>query len=129
MAGRVFSYPVNFDNQEFTESFLWRNGFIKRMVFLSVSTWGVLTQKKILSSLGLKTASKSIISSISSNLEAGRKNNIYHKIGIRKGSRFSMHPDYLSSKQLRAIRFVPSERAIAIAKQRARAYQIRLQAE
>jgi len=98
---------------------LWGTDLIKRLIFLSIYTWKNLEQQKVLASIGGQSSNLSILSSVSSNLEAGRRQNFYQKIGQRKEAKFSLSADFRKSSQSQHIRFIPSEQAIEIVKKRA----------
>lgn len=118
-------YPRKFDSQEFTESWIWNHNLMKSLVFLSINTWGSLRQQKVFDSLGLKNPCSSIKSSISSNLDAGRRKGLYRKEGKGKEAKFSLTYNFLESSQVKQISFIPSENAIKIAKQRAKSFSSR----
>lgn len=122
IAGVKYYSPKRFNTVEFIESYLWRADTIKKLIFFSIATWGELSQDRVLRSLGLNAAVPSILASISSNLEAGRKHELYTKTGRKKSSSFSLASNFENSKQLVAIRFVPSKEAINIAQKRAKRY-------
>ncbi len=118
--GRLYYSKYTFSCENFTDSSM--GNVIKKLVFFSVFTWGKLNQDKILASIGVRNPKPSVLSSISSNLESGRKNGLYIKSGQKKQSEFSVSPDYNNSKQLKHIKFSPSQEAIDIVKNRARNY-------
>lgn len=121
--GNVTCYfPRKFNKNEFTESRIWHAETIKKLVFLSICAWGSLSQNKVLASIGLHNPSQSVLSSVSSNLDAGRRQGLYEKAGLNKQSEFSLAPEYMKSKQIKLIGFVPSEQAVLSAKKRARIY-------
>jgi len=97
---------------------------IKKLVFFSICTWEKLSQDKVLASLGIKRAKPSMLSSISANLDIGRKNGLYTKSDIKPGykkqAEFSLSTDYRNSNQMKSIRFIPTQQALDIARNRAR---------
>ena len=106
------------------ESYLWHTDAIKNLIFLSIATWQKLTQEKIVASLGIKTINNSVMSSISSNLEAGKRGELYRKSGSKKLAHFSLSDDFVKSKQMKRVHFIPSSQAIRIAKLRAKNYAL-----
>ncbi|MCW8891235.1 MAG: hypothetical protein OQL20_11315 [Sedimenticola sp.] len=97
-----------------------RHGLVKKLIFLSIYTSGELSQDKVVAAICTRSIGPSVLASISSNLESGRKENFYSKTGKRKTSRFSLSADYQKSWQHKYIGFSPSENAIKVAKKRAR---------
>lgn len=102
------------------DSYIWKTDTIKNLVFLSIATWGELSQHKVVSSLGISVLNNSVMSSISSNLEAGKRSGLYRKSGSKKFARFSLEDDFVKSKQMARVRFLPSQQAVRIARARAK---------
>lgn len=122
IGGVLQSYPRSFSNKEFRKSYIWHTDAIKNLVYLSISTWRELTQDKIVSSLGVDRMNNSVMSSISSNLDAGRRGGLYQKVNSKKLASYSLSDEFLKSKQMERIHFAPSPQAIRIAKLRAKNY-------
>jgi len=101
---------------------LARSGIIKKLVFRSIRTWGELNQKRVVSAITLKQPGNSIVSSISANLEVGRKGDLYIKKEQDEGkAKFSLDTQYWKSSEMRVrtLGFIPSEQAIDAARRRA----------
>ncbi len=124
IGGVLQSYPRAFSSTEFMDSYIWHKDVIKNLIFLSIATWNKLTQERVVSSLGANTDNASVMSSISSNLEAGKRGGFYRKFGSKKLASFSLTSDYLKSKQMARVHFEPSPQAIRIAKIRAKKYAL-----
>lgn len=124
IGGVLQRYPRSFSSTEFMESYLWHTDAIKNLVFLSIATWKELSQEKIVSSLGINVPNASVMSSISSNLEAGKRGGLYCKTGSKKLASFSLSSDYFKSKQMARIHLEPNPQAIHIAKVRAKNYAL-----
>jgi hypothetical protein len=116
-------YPCLFSGEEYTDSYLWHTSVIKRLIFLSLATWGALSQEKILSSLGVGHFNKSVLSSVSSNLDAGKRSGFYIKQGHKKEALFSLSDRFGELKEMRYLRFPPSQSAVDCARKRARIRQ------
>ncbi|WP_260292395.1 hypothetical protein [Sedimenticola hydrogenitrophicus] len=121
IGGVLQRYPRSFSSKEFMDSYIWQSDTIKNLVFLSIATWGELSQEKIISSLGINVLSNSVMSSISSNLEAGKRGGLYRKAGSKKFARFSLEENFVKSKQMARVHFQPSQQAVRIARARAKA--------
>jgi len=114
-----FPIVINFDSVTFDKSFIWRTDYIKILIFHTILVWGALSQRRIVSALGSPT-NPSSLSSISSNLEAGKRQNLYKKNGVKQDAIFSLSEIYKDSKQMKYIRYVASLKAIDCIKKRAR---------
>jgi len=111
-----------FSPNEYSGSFLWQYNFIKKFVFYFVATWGgngKFSQEKLCHAFTPLALSNSLLSSVSANLNSGVAQGLYQKSGAGKDARYSLAKEFRLSKQLRQIRFVPSQTAIAIARARA----------
>ncbi|MBC6418924.1 MAG: hypothetical protein GDA44_09125 [Prochloron sp. SP5CPC1] len=94
---------------------------IKKLCFLSIFTWGKLPKDKIISSIG-SNLPKYTLRQLVAFLDVGRRRNLYIKHGKKSSSSFELHHDFINSEEFeRYIRFIPSEKAVAAAKKRARA--------
>ena len=118
--GSIHFFKREFDDNDYSNSFVCLDAMVKKLIFFSLCTWGELSQKKILASIGVPSPSPSIRSSVSSNLEAGRKHELYIKTKFNDDVRFSLNKNYKDSRQIKYIRIVPSDQAIETAKKRAR---------
>lgn len=98
---------------------MWGADLIKELIFLSICTWKNLEQQKVLASIGGQASNASILSSVSSNLEAGKRRSFYQKTGQRKEAKFSLSADFRKSSQIKQMRFIPNEQAIEIVRKRA----------
>lgn len=119
---KISTYPVVFNCKSFDGSMLARSGIIKKLVFRSIRTWGELNQKRVVSAITLKQPGNSIVSSISANLEVGRKGDLYIKKEQDEGkAKFSLDTQYWKSSEMRVrtLGFIPSEQAIDAARRRA----------
>ena len=122
IGGVLQCYPRSFSSEEFMDSYIWKTDTIKNLVFLSIATWGELSQHKVVSSLGISVLNNSVMSSISSNLEAGKRSGLYRKSGSKKFAHFSLEDNFVKSKQMARVRFQPSQQAVRIARARAKDY-------
>lgn len=116
-------YPLRFTRNEFQNSFMWGTDFIKNIVFLGIFTWDKLSQDKVLASTSKHSKPHaSLLSSISSNLDAGRRLGLYEKTGQKASATYSLTVGYDKSKVMKYIKFVPSLSAIKIVKERAKKF-------
>lgn len=111
-------YWRRFDTGEYSNSFLWGSNFVFRMTFLTLNVWGELSQKRLLTALG-GTRHISIVPSLASNLEAGRRAGFYQKKGDKKDATFRVTDSFRDSKLFLQVRFVPTEAARLAVKKRA----------
>jgi hypothetical protein len=102
---------------------MWGTDFIKNIIFLGVFTWDKLSQNKVLASISKRAKPHvSLLSSISSNLDAGRRLALYEKAGQKASATYSLTLDYDKSSVMKYIKFVPSQSAIKVVKERAKKF-------
>lgn len=111
---------ISFSSKCFIDSYFCKTDTMKKLIFLSIATWVELTQEKVVSSLGANVLNKSVMPSISANLEAGKRSGLYKKSGLRRFAHFSFSDDVMKSPKMAGIYFWPSSQAINIARTRAR---------
>ncbi|MBR9871486.1 MAG: hypothetical protein GYB26_10130 [Gammaproteobacteria bacterium] len=108
------------DPDEFLGSIIDSTNVIFNQILFTLLTWSdrPLSGADILRALGHKN-NASYQSSVSSTLQSGVLKNAYIKYGSKKNSRFVANISEANKNYMSRFRFIPSERAIAIARQRA----------
>jgi len=114
-----FPIVIDFDGTAFDRSYIQRRDYIKTLIYLTISVWGELSQRQIVSALG-SPKNPSSLSSISANLEAGNRQNFYIKNGKKQDAKFSLSENYISSKQMKYIVFTPASEVVNIVRKRAK---------
>jgi hypothetical protein len=122
-------YPRQFNAEEYSSSFLWGSSFILRSAFLILHAWGKpLSQEQLVSALGGKRHT-SVLPSLASNLEAGRRSGLFTKKGARKEAKFQIADNFESSKHFKQVSFIPTEEAKQAVQRRARLLKQKRQQE
>ena len=95
------------------------NIIARRLIWLSLRTWGKLSQRQLLAAIGA-TGSKPLESSLSAQLDRGVHRGVLNKSGEKRDAVFQMRLDATSRELQWRLPFEPSPQAIAVVKQRAR---------
>lgn len=111
-------------HEHYDDSFLYRLDMVFNQIFFTLATWGdkPLAGSRIQSSLGSK-GHLSYQSSVSSTLQSAVEKGLYEKFGKGKQATFAIGTIDYSSNIFKRLRFIPSERAISIARRRAQVWR------
>lgn len=120
IGGQYAKVPLSFEADSFSNVYF--NFVYKRLIRLSMDTWGKLSIKSLLSSFAAKK-NKGLESSLAAALDYGVKHGMFIKDGAKGSAKYGIAENWEQSSAKRPYGFEPSKTGQKAAQKRARALQ------